>query len=74
MKPLEFDTKLEHGNMIEIPEDISNALKNEKNLHVIIIPKSISNNKKQKWEWTHLGAESFFKDIDDADDVYNSFR
>ena len=70
MTTFEFDTVLENNQAIKLPPQIFDALKNEKEVRVIVIPKS--NLKGEGDAWTKLGAASFFKDYDDADSVYDN--
>lgn len=72
MTTFEFDTVLEDNQAITLPPQIYNALKNEKEVRVIVIPKS--NLKEGDDSWTKLGTASFFKDYDDADSVYDNYE
>ena len=72
MTTFEFDTILENNQAITLPQNILAALQNEKEVRVIVIPKSELIEKGDSW--TKLGVASFFKDYDDADSVYDNFQ
>ena len=70
MEAIEFDTTMHSNGKIELPAQFRKNIKKNTKLRVIVMIEEPT--KKNEDGWQKQAASNFFKDDNDADDVYNN--
>lgn len=70
MEAIEFNTKMNTPNSIEIPPHYRNKVKKDQQIKVILLL-DIAEDSDENSVWKELSTRYFFKEYSDKDSIYN---